>query len=128
LTDDADDPAFEAALEETFEAAVFFFSVPVSARLAWRAAFEAETMVVCLMEEKEMKQRRKKKGDSGVKGLSISGCVHLSTKYMSKLRILRCTESRTYSNLQIQGLISWESLEKSSVNIQLKLKFEAFCV
>ena len=46
LTDDAEEALLEAALEPTLEATVFFLSFPSSARLACRAAFEADTILV----------------------------------------------------------------------------------
>lgn len=47
LTDEAEEAFCEVAFEESLEVGVFFFvSVPASARLAWRAAFDAETIFV----------------------------------------------------------------------------------
>lgn len=45
LTEEAVEAFCEAALDEIFEATVFFLSLPSSARFACRAAFEADTMV-----------------------------------------------------------------------------------
>lgn len=45
LTEEAVEALLEAALDPTLEATVFFLSLPSSARLACRAAFEADTMV-----------------------------------------------------------------------------------
>ena len=59
LTEDADEALFEAALDETFDATVFFLSLPSSARLACRAAFEADTIVVF---NKAMKDRYPSQG------------------------------------------------------------------
>lgn len=44
LTEEAVEALLEAALDPTLEATVFFLSLPSSARLACRAAFEADTI------------------------------------------------------------------------------------
>ena len=62
LTEDAEDPFCDAFLEASLEAGVFFLSVPASARFAWRAAFDAETMLggVLVVSRQEKNERKKK--------------------------------------------------------------------
>lgn len=71
LTEEAVEAFCEAALDEIFEATVFFLSLPSSARFACRAAFEADTMANVGTISKVFWCLRTKKISAGHQGLSI---------------------------------------------------------